>query len=108
LLPFAASCPSGEVRWTTLETIVDAPANDSGAAAARIGVADHPEIVLFDSASSTSAQGAGSRDIGALLGDLSGHPALTLALTTTTTPDGTMAATAKAVLTYACGSPASR
>jgi hypothetical protein len=90
-----------------LDYVVDAPSNRSGAAVVTIAVADHPEIVLLDTRSSSDAPvngGAGSRAVDSLLAPLAGQSGLTLEIGTTTTPDGAMAATAKAALAYACDS----
>jgi hypothetical protein len=97
------------VRWATLDYVVDAPSNTSGAAVVTIAVADHPEIVLLDTRSISDAPakgGTGSRAVDSLLGPLSGQSGLTLEIGTTTTPDGEMAATAKTALGYVCDSAA--
>src|SRR5579864_867934 len=101
---FTASCPVGEtIRWTTLDYALDTPNNPSGVATVTMSVAGHPELALLDGSSTDPAtvQGsAGSRNIETLLGALAGQPDLTLQITTTTTPDGTMAATATGTLSY--------
>jgi hypothetical protein len=104
--PFVASCPSTLVpRWTSLDYVVDAPGDASGPSAATIAVSGHPEIVLLDTTSRDGAHaagGAGSRDMTTVLGSLSSQPALALDVTTSTTPDGDMAATATVSLHYEC------
>jgi hypothetical protein len=104
--PFAATCPGTQVaRWTTLDYVIDAPANASGAAAVTISLSGHPEVVLVDTRTPGDAPakgGAGSRDVEALLGALSTQPTLTLDIATSTTPDGAMAATAIASPSYDC------
>jgi hypothetical protein len=105
--PFAASCPAGASgRWTTLDYVVDAPANASGSADATITVEGHPEIVLFATGSAGAASaGEGTVDLGPLLDVLANQAKLTLQISTTTTPDGALAATARATLKYACSTP---
>jgi hypothetical protein len=109
---FVAACPSGSsVQWTTLDYVVDAPSNVSGASAATVGIAGHPDVVLLDTQSSDGVSakvGAGSRTIESILGALSELPGLTLEIATTTTPDGSMAATVKAELGYTCSSGSAR
>jgi hypothetical protein len=105
---FAASCASGESSsWKTLDYVVDAPTNASGRSDVTITVAGHPELVLF----TTQTQDVGAAEVrsGSLgldvLGALENQADLTLQITTTTTPDSAMAATARAAAKYAC-SPA--
>lgn len=104
---FTASCPAGEtIRWTTLDYALDTPTNPSGVAAVTMSVAGHPELPLLDVSSidlATDQGGAGSRNVGPLLGALAGQAELALQITTTTTPDGAMAATATGTLSYSCG-----
>jgi hypothetical protein len=106
---FVASCPVGaSPRWTTLDYVLDVPANASGSADVAITIAGHPELVLFTTRATghaSSEPGAGSVDLGTVLGALGNQGDLALEITTTTTPDGAMAATARATLTYACGTP---
>ena len=104
---FTASCLAGDtIRWTTLDYVVDAPADRSGVASVTIGVAGHPDFTLLDVSSDPSLVkgGAGSLNIEPMLGALSAQRDLALQITTTTTPDGAMAATATARLSYACSS----
>jgi hypothetical protein len=106
---FTASCAAGDsIRWTTIDYVLDAPADTSGGASVTISVADHPEFAPLVSSSDPALikGGAGSRNIEPLLGSLSTQPDLTLQITTTMTPDGAMAATGSAQLSYACGSGA--
>jgi len=100
-----ASCPQNEVaHWTTLDYVVNAPSDTSGVAAATASLAGHPEILLLDTGASGSAAaaGAGSLDLESVLGSLGAHPALTLAITTSTTPDGRLAASVKVSPSYEC------
>ncbi len=102
---FMASCPQNEVaHWTTLDYVVNAPSDTSGVAAATASLAGHPEILLLDTGASGSAAaaGAGSLDLESVLGSLGAHPALTLAITTSTTPDGRLAASVKVSPSYEC------
>ena len=103
---FTASCLPNEVAyWTTLDYVVNAPSDASGIAAATISPAGHQDIVLLDtgvSGSPASAAGAGSIDVGSVLGSLGMQPTLTLAITTSTTPDGRMAASVKVSPSYEC------
>jgi len=103
---FTASCLRSEVaHWTTLDYVVDAPSNASGIAAATISPAGHMEILLLDTGangSPASAAGAGSIDLESVLGSLGTQPTFTLAITTSTTPDGRMAASAKVSPSYEC------
>ena len=106
---FTASClPGDTIRWTTLDYVVDAPADRSGLASVTIGVAGHPDFALLDVSNDPSLVkglvkgGAGSLNIEPMLGALSAQRDLTLQITTTTTPDGAMAATATAKLSFAC------
>jgi hypothetical protein len=109
---FTASCLAGDtIRWTTLDYVVDAPADRSGVASVTIAVAGHPDFALLDVRSNDPSLvkglvkgGAGSLNIEPLLGALSAQSDLTLQITTTTTPDGAMASTATAELSYACSS----
>jgi hypothetical protein len=106
---FVATCPAGTLpSWNALDYLVDAPANKSGQTDVTISVAGHPELVLFTtrSAGTPSAEAsAGSVDPGPVLGALRSQADVTLDIETTTTPDGVMAATARAELTYACSLP---
>jgi hypothetical protein len=100
---FAASCPAGaSPRWTTLDYVVDVPANASGGADVAIAVAGNPQLVLFTAGPTDHPSAAGSVDLGPVLGALGTEANLTLQLVTTTTPDGAMAATARATAVYAC------
>lgn len=101
---FSAACPATYgVRWTILDYVVDTPANASGAAAVTVSLADHPDVVLLDtSATDDAPANAGSLDLSSTLGSLSNQPTLTLAITTSTTPDGTLAATATVTPSYEC------
>jgi hypothetical protein len=103
---FVASCPASQVsRWTNIDYVIEVPSNASGASAVTIGVAEHPEIVLLDTHSAdnpTGARSAASRSLEPLLGGLASESTLTLEVTTTTTPDGEMAATVVVNATYDC------
>ena len=80
-------------------------ATASGVAAATISAAGHPELLLLDtgaSGSPASAGGAGSLDLETVLGSLAAQPVLTLAITTSATPDGRMAAAVKVSPSYEC------
>jgi hypothetical protein len=87
-------------RWTTLDYVVDVPANASGATDVTISVAGHPELVLFTPASADAS--AGSLDLERVLGAVGTQTDLTIQIATTSTPDGAMAATAQAQPKYAC------
>jgi hypothetical protein len=103
---FTASCLQNEVaHWTTLDYVADAPSDASGVAAATISPAGHPEILLVDTAAAgtaASAGGAGSLDMATVLGSLGVQRMLTLAITTSTTPNGRLAASVKASPNYEC------
>jgi hypothetical protein len=109
---FVASCPAGSgLSWTTLDYVVDAPANASGVAGVTVVVAGHPEIVLLDTQSGNASSVekiAGSVSVAPLLGALVEQSEMALQITTTTTPDGAMAATAQATLSYDCGAQAAK
>jgi hypothetical protein len=103
---FVASCPAAETaRWTMIDYEIDAPSNASGAAAVTIGVAEHPEVVLLDTRSANgpgAGKTAATRPVEAVLAGLASQSTLMLEITTTTTPDGEMAATATVTAVYDC------
>jgi hypothetical protein len=103
---FVASCPLSQVaRWKTIDYVIDAPSNPSGAAAVTIGVAEDPGIVLLDTRSMPdpgAERSTASQAVEALLGTLATQSTLMLEVTTTTTPDGAMAATATVNAVYDC------
>jgi hypothetical protein len=100
---FAAACPAGaSPRWTTLDYVVDVPANASGGSDVSIAVAGQPQLVLFTAGPTDVTSATGSVDLGPVLGTLGTEADLTLQFVTTTTPDGAMAATARGTLAYSC------
>jgi len=102
---FTASCVQNETpHWTTLDYVVDSPSDASGASGATFSPAGHAEITLFDTRAggSPASASAGSLDLESILGSLGAQPTLTLAITTSTTPDGRLAASVKVSPSFEC------